>query len=91
MSQKRSGYKKLGINLVSLEEKIYRMPKRPLMVGEKKYDGTRDPFKMLLEEALMQQRNKMIDSFMQILWQIPTSDIIFLKQRLRPLKGTNQL
>jgi hypothetical protein len=67
MSPTRSGYKELGLELVSLEEKISHMPKRPLMAGEKKDDGTGDPFKMFLEEALMQQRNEMMDSFTQIL------------------------
>jgi hypothetical protein len=67
MSPTRSGYKELGLELVSLEEKISRMPKRPLMEGENKYDGTGDPFKMFLEESLMQQRNEMMDSFVQIL------------------------
>jgi hypothetical protein len=37
------------------------------MVGEKKDDGTGYPFKLLIEEALMQQMNKMMDSFAQIL------------------------
>jgi hypothetical protein len=50
----RLGYKKLGLKLVSLEEKISRMPNRPSMVGEKKDDGTRDPFKVFLKEALAQ-------------------------------------
>jgi hypothetical protein len=63
----RSEYKELGLELVSLEDKSSRMPKRPLMEGEKKYDGTRDPFKLLIEESLMQQRNEMMDSFTQIL------------------------
>jgi hypothetical protein len=44
------------------------------MVGEKKDDGIGDPFKMLLEETLTQQRNEMMDSFMQILWRLPTGD-----------------
>jgi hypothetical protein len=44
------------------------------MAGEKKDDGTGDPFKLLTEEALMQQRNKMMDSFMQILRRLPTCD-----------------
>jgi hypothetical protein len=74
MSPTRSGYKELGLELVSLEEKISRMPKRPLMVGENKYDGTRDPFKMFLEESLTQQRNEMMDSFAQILRRLPTGD-----------------
>jgi hypothetical protein len=46
MSPMRSDYKELGLELVSLEDKISRMPKRPIMAGEKKYGGTRDPFKM---------------------------------------------
>jgi hypothetical protein len=33
------------------------------MAGENKEDGLGDPFKMLLEEALTQQRNEMMDSF----------------------------
>jgi hypothetical protein len=44
------------------------------MAGENKDDGTRDPFKLLIEEALMQQRNKMMDSFAQILRWLPTGD-----------------
>jgi hypothetical protein len=41
MSPTRSGYKELGLELVSLEEKISRTPKRPLMVGENKDDRDR--------------------------------------------------
>jgi hypothetical protein len=67
MSPTRSRYKELGLELVSLEEKISRTPKQPLMEGEKKYDGTGDPFKMFLEESLMQRRNEMMESFVQIL------------------------
>jgi hypothetical protein len=44
------------------------------MAGEKKDGGTRDPFKMLLEESLTQQRNEMMDSFTQILRWLPTGD-----------------
>jgi hypothetical protein len=43
------------------------------MVGENKDDGTRDPFKLLIEESLTQHRNEMMDSFTQILWQLPTN------------------
>ena len=50
------------------------MRKRPLMEREKKYYGTGDPFKLLIEEALMQQRNNMMDSFAQILRQLPTGN-----------------
>jgi hypothetical protein len=63
MSPTRSEYKELGLKLISLKEKISRMPKRPLMAGENKDDGIGYPFKMLLEESLMQQRNQMMDSF----------------------------
>jgi hypothetical protein len=37
------------------------------MAGEKKDDRTRDPFKMLLEEAHERQRNEMMDNFAKIL------------------------
>jgi hypothetical protein len=67
MSPTRSGYKELGRKLVSLEEKISCTPKRHLMAGENKDDGTGDPFKMFLEESLTQQRNESMDSFAQIL------------------------
>jgi hypothetical protein len=74
MSPTRSEYKDLGLELVSLEDKISRTPKRPLMEGENKDDGTGDPFKLLIEEALMQQRNEMMDNFVQILQRLPTGD-----------------
>jgi hypothetical protein len=44
------------------------------MAEEKKDDGIGYPFKMLLEEDLTQQRNEMMDSFAQILRQLPTGD-----------------
>jgi len=74
MSPTRSGYKELGLELVSLEEKISLTPKRPLMVGENKDDGIGDPFKMLLEESLTQQRNEMMDNFAQIFRRLPTGE-----------------
>ena len=64
----------MGLELVSLEDKSSRTPKQPLMTGEKKNDETGDPFKMFLEEALMQQQNEMMDSFAQILRQLPTGN-----------------
>jgi hypothetical protein len=66
MSLMRSGYRELGIKLVSLEENFSCTHKKLSMVGEKKDNGIRDPFKMLLEEALEHQRNKMMDNFAQI-------------------------
>jgi hypothetical protein len=44
------------------------------MEREKKYDGTGDPFKLLIEESLTQQRNEMMDSFAQILRRLPIGD-----------------
>jgi hypothetical protein len=70
----RSKYKELGLELVSLEDRSSHMPKGPLMVGEKKDDGTGDPFKLFIEEALTQHRNEMMDSFTQILRRLPTGD-----------------
>jgi hypothetical protein len=74
MSPKRLEYKELGLEIVSLEDKRSCTPKKPLMEGENKYDGIGDPFKLLIEEALTQQRNEMMDSFAQILRRLPTGD-----------------
>jgi hypothetical protein len=82
----RLKYKELGLELVSLEDQSSRMPKRPLLAGEKKYDGTKDPFKMLLEESLMQQRNKMMDSFMQILRRLPIGNASSSSGGVSPFK-----
>jgi hypothetical protein len=37
------------------------------MGDEKKDDGARDPFKMLLEEVVARKMNEMMDNFAQIL------------------------
>jgi hypothetical protein len=76
----------LGLELVSLEEKISQMPKRTLMVGENKDYDIGDPFKMLLEESIMQQRNKMMDSFVQIHRRQPTGDASSLSGGAAPFK-----
>jgi hypothetical protein len=86
MSPTRSEYKELGLELVSLEDRSSRMPKRPPMVGENKYDGTRDPFKLFIEEFLIQQRNDMMDSFAQILRGLPTGDASSSKGGTAPFK-----
>jgi hypothetical protein len=41
------------------------------MVEEKRDDRAGDPFKTLLEESLMRQRNEMMDNFTQILRRLP--------------------
>jgi hypothetical protein len=86
MSPTRSEYKELGLELVSLEEKSFYMPKRPLMAGEKKYDGIGDYFKLVIEESLMQQRNEMMDSFAQILRRLPTGDASSSSRGVTPFK-----
>jgi hypothetical protein len=52
MSLTRSGYRELGLELVSLEEKYSRMPKKSPMAGENKGNEIGYPFKKNLEEAL---------------------------------------
>jgi hypothetical protein len=86
MSPTRSWYKELGLELVSLEDNYSRTPKKPSMVGEKKENETRDPFQMLLEEALERQRNEMMDNFAQILWRLPTSDTSTSSRSTSPFK-----
>ena len=52
MSPTRSEYRKLGLELVSIEENRSRTPKKPSMEEEKKNDGVDDPISLLLEQAL---------------------------------------
>jgi hypothetical protein len=52
MSPMRSEYRKLGLELVSLEENHSHTPKKPSMAEEKKNDGADDPISLLLEQAL---------------------------------------
>jgi hypothetical protein len=56
------------------------------MAGENKYDETGDAFKMFIKESLMQQRNKMMDSFAQILRRLPTGDTSSLNGGNAPFK-----
>jgi hypothetical protein len=86
MSSTRSEYKELGLELVSLEDRRSRTPKRPLMARENKYDGTGYPFKLFIEESLTQQRNEMLDSFAQILRWLPTGDASSSNGGITPFK-----
>jgi hypothetical protein len=52
MSLKKFEYRKLGINLVSLEYHHSFTPKKPSMEEEKKNDGENDSINLLLEKAL---------------------------------------
>jgi hypothetical protein len=47
------------------------MPKKPSMVEEKKNDGADDPINLLLEQALMTQRDEMMENFSHILQCLP--------------------
>jgi hypothetical protein len=82
----RSRYRELGLELVSLEENCSRMPKKPSMASENKYEGIGDPFKMFLKEALERQRNDMMDNFAQIFRQLSTSDTSTSSEGTAPFK-----
>jgi hypothetical protein len=86
MSPTRSEYKELGLELVSLEDRSSRTPKRNLMERENKDDWIGDPFKLLIEESLTQQRNAMMDSFTQILQRLPTGDTSSSSRGAAPFK-----
>jgi hypothetical protein len=49
MSPTRSEYRNLVLDLVSLEDNLSFMPKKPSMAEEKKNDGADDPIILLLE------------------------------------------
>jgi hypothetical protein len=71
MSPTRSEYRKLGLELVFLEDNRSRTPKKPSMAKEKKNDGADDPINLLLEQALTRQRDEMMENFAQILQRLP--------------------
>jgi hypothetical protein len=71
MSPTRSEYRKLGLELVSLEDNRSRTPKKPSMVEEKKNDGADDSINLLLEQALTRQRDEMMENFSHILQRLP--------------------
>jgi hypothetical protein len=71
MSLMSLGYRELGIELVSLEENCSHTPKQYSIMGENKYDGTIDPFKMLHKESFERERNEMMGKFSQILRRLP--------------------
>jgi hypothetical protein len=79
MSPTRSEYRKLGLKLVSLEENHSHTPKKPSMAEEKKNDGADDSINLLLEQALMRQRDEMMENFSHIL-QLPVIKQVHLHQ-----------
>jgi len=56
------------------------------MGDENKDDGAGDPFKMLLEESLARQRNKMMEKFAHILWGMPIGDASSSRDHATPFK-----
>jgi hypothetical protein len=67
MSPTRSEYRKLGLDLVSLEENISCTANKPLMAEENKSDEEKDSINLFLEKALMRQRDEMMENFSHIL------------------------
>jgi hypothetical protein len=86
MSLTRSGYKKLGLELVEPLQYWKRQARQQPMGDEKKDDGVGNPFKMFLKEALVQKRNEMMDNFAQILWRLPTTDTSSSSDHATPFK-----
>ena len=81
MSPTRFEYRKLGLNLVSLEENHSRTPKKPSMVEENKIDGADDLISLLLEQALTRQRDEMMENFSHILQCLPIAEGIIEPQK----------
>jgi hypothetical protein len=52
MSPTRSEYRKLDLDIVSLEDNLSHTPNKPSMVEEKKNNEEDDPISLLLEQAL---------------------------------------
>ena len=71
MSPTRSEYRKLGLDLVSLEDNLSHTPKKPCTEEENKNDGADDSINLLLEQALTRQRDEMMENFSHILQCLP--------------------
>jgi hypothetical protein len=67
MSPTRSEYRKLGLEIVSLEKNRSRTPKKPSMVEEKKNDRAKDSINLFLEKTLTRQRDEMMENYSHIL------------------------
>ena len=67
----RYEYRKLGIELVSLEENHPHTPKKTSMEEENKNDREEYSINLLLEQALMQKRDEMMENFSHVLQCLP--------------------
>jgi hypothetical protein len=56
------------------------------MEGENKYEETRNPLKLFIEDSLTQQRSEMMDSFVQILPRLPKGDASSSSRGVAPFK-----
>ena len=70
MSPTRFEYSQLGLEFISLEENHSHTPKKPSMAEEKKNDKADNPINLLLEQALMRQRDEMMENFSHILQRL---------------------
>jgi hypothetical protein len=77
----RSEYIKLGLELVSLDNNHSRMPKKPFMVEEKKNNRVDNFINLLLEQALTQQRDEMMENFSHILQRLPIKTCTYSSSR----------
>jgi hypothetical protein len=69
MSPTSLGYRELGLKLVYIEENCSLQPKKPPMEEEKRDVGGEYNLNILLTEALVQQRNDVLENVPQILQQ----------------------
>jgi hypothetical protein len=67
MSPTRSKYSKSGLGLVSLENNLSCMPKKPSMAEEKKNNRVEYSINLLLEKSLTRHRDEMMENFSHIL------------------------
>jgi len=70
----RLGYKDLGFKLFEPLTYWPHWPQKLDMEEEKRDEGVGYPINLLFKEALVQQRNEMMDKFAQILRWLPTCD-----------------
>ena len=76
MSPTRSEYRKLGLELVSLQENLSFTPNKISMVKEKKNYGSEDSINLFLEQDLTRQRDEMMENFSHILQCLPITTCV---------------
>ena len=92
MSLTRLGYNELGLKITEPLKDDPHRTRQPHMLEENKDEGVGDPIKLLLEEALVQQRDELWIIFPNYSMTVDNSRHIYIQRplwRSGPIQGTS--